>query len=143
MEIEEALTLAAKLVCHCDPALFENFFSVVKGKAKREWNFVVHRKVALQVPSYSDTIIAKVRHVARRAIKNLTIPQSLREKYGEAITIIPSSTTASRDVAFGRGRTKVPTMVAILLGELITITPSIATRQEVEGVPQNLKSKIS
>ena len=76
MEVDEAFTLAAKVVRHCDPALFEKLFTIIRGKAKREWKLVVQHRVVLRVPSYSDTIITRVRKVAQRAIKNLAIPQS-------------------------------------------------------------------
>ena len=60
MEVEEALTLASKVVRHCDPSLFEKLFTIVKGKVKREWKLVLQRRVVLRVPSYSDTIISRI-----------------------------------------------------------------------------------
>ena len=118
----EALVLAAKVVRHFDPALFENKITVIKGKATRDWNLAIHRRVLLRVPTYSDAIISKVMQVAPKAIQHLPNPPPLREWYGEALTIIPASTKASRDVAFGGARTNVPATVASLLDELIPYT---------------------
>ena len=45
-----------------------------------------------------------------------------------------SSTTAARDVALGGARTKVHSIVAGLLDELMHITPGIAQAHEVKGI---------
>ena len=133
MDCEEYLTFVTKVVQHSDPAVFEKKFTMVKGKAKRDWN-LAHRRVVERVPTYSDAVITKIRQVARGAIQTLPIPSALREWYVEVLTILPSSSEASRDVAFGGTTIEVPSRVARLLDELMAQTPGIGVPREIKGL---------